>query len=190
MKYSFIFLISALFILSCHRQQDETTVSQSDIMFEKTVALYKSYLDSLNNPKDSLDISVLMDNFESRLVKISFDLNADTHLQLTEEQNDSIIKLHNQLMASLNRSIKPYMSSLDTDSIINESESGGTPDKEKGSEKKDKKKSSSKDSDKKKSGSKDKESDKKKKSEKKDKDSKKKQNESKERETEKAPDNN
>ncbi len=87
----------------------------ADQLFEKSANVIKGYTDSLANVADSATLRRLKDGFNEKMSKINFQFPADTDLKLSEEENDSLIRLIDRLVET----IREKEAALVKDSICN-----------------------------------------------------------------------
>ena len=78
---------------SCGNVKTDNGEAMADQLFEKSANVIKGYTDSLANVADSATLRRLKDGFNEKMSKINFQFPADTDLKLSEEENDSLIRL-------------------------------------------------------------------------------------------------
>lgn len=83
----------------CKGDNKDTDHAMAAQLFGKSASLISLYTDSIRNAKDSAALKRMANDFDERLAKINFQFPADTDLHLTEQENDSLIKLLDTLVA-------------------------------------------------------------------------------------------
>lgn len=108
---------SALLILSgCGKKPDKNSHIHAAQLFEKSIVLLRAYTDSLSVAKDSAHVEFLARAYESKINAVNFEFPPETDLRLTQEENDSLIKLTDRLVAARRDRLK-YFASPHNDSI-------------------------------------------------------------------------
>ncbi|MEZ3549214.1 MAG: hypothetical protein K1W02_00555 [Muribaculaceae bacterium] len=100
---------------SCGNVKTDNGEAMADQLFEKSANVIKGYTDSLANVADSATLRRLKDGFNEKMSKINFQFPADTDLKLSEEENDSLIRLIDRLVET----IREKEAALVKDSICN-----------------------------------------------------------------------
>lgn len=86
-------------------------------LFSKSVNLIKGYTDSIRQTNDSASLRRLSNEFNERIAKVNFEFPADTDLDLTEQENDSLIKMIDKLVELIRQKEKTLNISVTYDSI-------------------------------------------------------------------------
>lgn len=86
---------------SCGNVKTDNGEAMADQLFEKSANVIKGYTDSLANVADSATLRRLKDGFNEKMSKINFQFPADTDLKLSEEENDSLIRLIDRLVETI-----------------------------------------------------------------------------------------
>ncbi|MDE5976118.1 MAG: hypothetical protein K2M10_06605 [Muribaculaceae bacterium] len=125
----YIFLSGFLLFISCNTNDKKEVTDSSGLLFQKSVDLINLYVDSIRNAKDSLQFQTIVRNFNWKITTLNYDFPPDTDLLLSEEENDSLIKLYKKLervkmhqdSVVMNR-IRPdsISESIKSDSIVSE----------------------------------------------------------------------
>lgn len=128
-KTSFTFLLSiCLFILSnimsgCSREKKQDTHIVASQLFHESMTLLKEYTDSLKIARDSAHVELLDRAFDSKINALNFDYLPETDLYLTEEENDSLIKMAEQLIIARKSRLKSFSvvkkDTISGDSLVN-----------------------------------------------------------------------
>ena len=100
---------------SCGNVKTDNGEAMADQLFEKSANVIKGYTDSLANVADSATLRRLKDGLNEKMSKINFQFPADTDLKLSEEENDSLIRLIDRLVET----IREKEAALVKDSICN-----------------------------------------------------------------------
>ena len=117
--FKFIFL-SSLFIfigLSCTSEKKETQTQPYDELFVKSSEIYKMAIDSIKNVNDSASFYSVIENLDNKLTKLYYDFPAGTDYSLSEEENDSLIKLSQEFILERNKADRRINVKTETDSI-------------------------------------------------------------------------
>lgn len=104
---------------SCTGNKDQNSHLQASRLFEKSIVLIKAYTDSLNVARDSAHVESLARSFESKINTVNFEFPPETDLKLTQEENDSLIKLIDRLVDARRRRLKQFAGLLN-DTISSE----------------------------------------------------------------------
>lgn len=90
-----IFFLTSGFMLfiSCKNSDKKENSSEGSMLFQKSVAIYKTYTDSLVIVNDSSSFFRLLDEFDRKLTQLNYEFPPDTDLLMTEDESDSLIKL-------------------------------------------------------------------------------------------------
>ena len=105
----------------CKEKNDENSNIAADKLFEKSLLLLTAYTDSLKTAKDSAHVESLARAFESKINAVNFEFPPDTDLKLSQEENDSLIKMTDRLVDARISRLKwfatPSQDSVPTDSL-------------------------------------------------------------------------
>lgn len=88
-----IILCMALYFMSCNNKEKKINYEEAMSLYEKSIVLYNSYIDSVSQATDSTEYFRLLNNFDEIFTKLNYEFTADTDLLLSEEENDSLISL-------------------------------------------------------------------------------------------------
>ena len=91
-----IFLPSILLLLvsvACGSKMEVNENTYHDKLFKGTCKITASYIDSMKNAKDSTSLKGLLERYDLSITTLNFSVPADTDLNLTEGQNDTIATL-------------------------------------------------------------------------------------------------
>ena len=105
----------------CKEKKDENSNIAADKLFEKSLLLLTAYTDSLKTARDSAHVESLARAFESKINAVNFEFPPDTYLKLSQEENDSLIKMTDRLVDARISRLKwfatPSQDSVPTDSL-------------------------------------------------------------------------
>ena len=95
MKKSFLASLTSLLLIvgGCNNPKTIDNKSESDKMFIELKELLLLYSDSLKNAADSASITNIVNRYESELTKTIYKYPAESDLQLTQGQQDTIASL-------------------------------------------------------------------------------------------------
>ncbi len=110
----------ALTISGCKEKDDQSSHLAADQLFEKSLVLLNAYTDSLKTARDSTHVESLARAYESKINAVNFEFPPETDLKLSQEENDSLIKMTDRLVAARIERLR-YFSSPPQDSIPTDS---------------------------------------------------------------------
>ena len=101
MKQSFLACLTSMLLVvgGCSNPKTIDNKSESDKMFIELKELLLLYSDSLKNASDSASITNIVDRYESELTKTIYKYPAESDLQLTQGQQDTIASLTDNFVA-------------------------------------------------------------------------------------------
>ena len=101
MKQSFLACLTSMLLIvgGCSNPKTIDNKSESDKMFIELKELLLLYSDSLKNASDSASITNIVDRYESELTKTIYKYPAESDLQLTQGQQDTIASLTDNFVA-------------------------------------------------------------------------------------------
>ena len=101
MKQSFLACLTSMLLIvgGCSNPKTIDNKSESDKMFIELKELLMLYSDSLKNASDSASITNIVDQYESELTKTIYKYPAESDLQLTQGQQDTIASLTDNFVA-------------------------------------------------------------------------------------------
>lgn len=86
-------------------------------LFEKSASLILLYTDSLRNVADSASLKRMNEDFQDKITKINFEFPPETDLDLSQQENDSLVNLLDSLVAVRNEKIKRLILANPSDSL-------------------------------------------------------------------------
>lgn len=110
-------LFSLLFGTACGNNAHRRDPAMAAQLFSKSVGVIKGFTDSINNAKDSATLKRLTDSFDGQLAKVNFEFPADTDLDMSIHQNDSLIHLLDKLVEAVKKKEKELNVVLKTDTV-------------------------------------------------------------------------
>ena len=123
-KFIVWFSICTLSLLPCFtfcaEKNKEVKERASTLLFSEISQLYKTYTDSVETSNSIEEINFYKENFEKKITDINYSYPPNTDLEMTEEENDSIIKLNKKYKNRVEEKIREIGNTrilLDTDSI-------------------------------------------------------------------------
>ena len=117
------FIISATSILvmtallSCHRNNNEGNHEVARQLFMKSMYLTEKYIDSLEQAKDSAALNRIVENFNLKITSVNYEFPPDTDLDLSEEENDSLIRMFKRIDSTVGKKLKSFAEKTANDSI-------------------------------------------------------------------------
>ena len=85
--------LSAIILFSCKKNDNNMVDNDHILLFSQSAELIKEFTTGISAASDSLTVDSLMFELDHRLANINFSFPALTDLKLTEQENDSLIKL-------------------------------------------------------------------------------------------------
>lgn len=92
------FLVIVLLAGGCRHKDENNLDMEAKDLFENSIRLIKSYSDSISTAADTARIEYLANAFDNRMTALNFKYPADTDLSLSEEENDSLIKMISRIV--------------------------------------------------------------------------------------------
>lgn len=90
-----VMLLTAVGLIGCNTSKEHHTRT-GETLYREMCQLIRSYTDSLQASKDTVSFKRLSSAYEDKMTKLNFRYPADTDLELTEAENDTL----NQLMTA------------------------------------------------------------------------------------------
>ncbi len=120
MKYIPFFVITTGVILSGSSCRRNTANEHPDIarqLFMKSMYLTEQYIDSMENASDSTSLLNIVENFNAKITKLNYQFPPDTDYNLSEEENDSLIRMFKHLEAIIDEKLKRFGGIMPIDSL-------------------------------------------------------------------------
>lgn len=102
---------------SCKGNKDQNNHDAAGQLFMKSMYLTEEYIDSIRNASDSAAVNRIFENFNLKLTTVNYQFPPDTDLELSEEENDSLIRMFTRLDAIIDKKLKSFAGISDNDSI-------------------------------------------------------------------------
>ena len=98
-----IISISILLIISagCGKKEESHDHDVAKQLFEKSVRMISVYIDSVNNAS-SAALKSIVKNFNVKITRLNFEFPPETDLELNEDENDSLIRMHKHFIRAIN----------------------------------------------------------------------------------------
>lgn len=98
MKMRSLFYIAALGVISltmaaCKEKGDREAGAPADELYSKSLAILRTYTDSLASAHDSAAVAHIDKEVESRLTHLNYAYPPQTYLEISEGQNDTLTGL-------------------------------------------------------------------------------------------------
>lgn len=100
-------LASAL-TCGCMRKSDKKDHAMAAQLYRKSLNIVKLYSDSIRNVTDSAHFTRMCEGFDESLAKLNYQFPANTDLQFTEEENDSMIRGISRLVELIREKRKKF----------------------------------------------------------------------------------
>ena len=118
MRAIFAAAILAMTILpSCHRNNNKGNHEVARQLFMKSMYLTEEYIDSLDQARDSASINRIVENFNLKITTVNYEFPPDTDYDLSEEENDSLIRMFKRMDATVDKKLKTFAGKTANDSI-------------------------------------------------------------------------
>lgn len=85
-------------LAACTQKAENVNRQNARDLYEKSLDITRLYLDSMKNAKDSAHAEGLALRFDEILTKINYSYPADTDLELSEGENDTLANLNRRLI--------------------------------------------------------------------------------------------
>lgn len=124
MRHLHIFALAILAIallFSCHSNNNQGNHEVARQLFMKSMYLTEEYIDSLEQAKDSASVSRIVENFNLKITTVNYQFPPDTDLDLSEEENDSLIRMFKRLDTTVAKKLKAFAGGMPNDSIPSDS---------------------------------------------------------------------
>lgn len=84
----------ALPLSGCGNKDTSADHDVAHQLFIKSVRMISVYIDSISNAPDSAALQRIDRNFNAKLTTLNYEFPPDIDLELNEEENDSLIRMH------------------------------------------------------------------------------------------------
>jgi len=86
----------------CVKKEESHDHDVAKQLFEKSVRMISVYIDSVNNASDSAALKSIVKNFNVKITRLNFEFPPETDLELNEDENDSLIRMHKHFIRAIN----------------------------------------------------------------------------------------
>lgn len=126
----YLLLSLPLIAASCSGGGDDGSHDAASRLFAKSEHLLRTYIDSIENARDSATLQSVVHNFDGRITAVNYEFPPDTDLKMTEEENDSLIKLYQRMERVRQHRDSVVMHKIPNDSVKARTDSlqTGNPD--------------------------------------------------------------
>lgn len=111
-------LALSLGIFSCKSDKNESERNAAVELYSLTCEVANSYIDSLSNAKDSIEVNRLFEAFDARIDEINMSVRPDTDYELSEDENDTIAQLLDRISEVRSERLKALRSSGLTPTVM------------------------------------------------------------------------
>ena len=126
MRFLYILPIAifSLTIISCGNKNEVNHNTDANKLYTGTCDLTKTYIDSMEQAKDSMALHGLMERYDNKITELNFSVTADTDFDLTEGKNDTIALLVDSIRRVFDRKLNYFAhhklsnDSINKDSVI------------------------------------------------------------------------
>lgn len=115
---AFVAAACLIMLASCHVEQNDSGKGMAHQLFAKSVSLVKVYTDSIGSVNDSASFNRMREDFDEKMAKINFQFPPDTDLNMTEEENDSLIKMLDRLVKIIREKREAFEIQENADSVL------------------------------------------------------------------------
>ncbi len=119
-RNNFIFLLFLPLLCGCAKEKDQSSHIAAGQLYKKSLSLLEAYTDSLKNARDSAHVESLDRAFDSKINAINFEFPPDTDLRMTEEENDSLIKMADRMVSTRKKRLASF-AAISQDTIPSDS---------------------------------------------------------------------
>lgn len=84
---------------ACGISSEDTPAKLARELYEKTLKLNATYTDSMRVAKDSATVLRLSKDYETALTNLNFEYPADTDLEMSEGENDTLVNINLRYVA-------------------------------------------------------------------------------------------
>lgn len=114
--------MSLSLLCACNGNKNHDNNEAARQLFLKSKHLTEEYIDSIQHAADSLAVSRMVENFNVKLTTVNYQFPPDTDLDLTEEENDSLIRMFTRFGATVEKRLKGFAPKKESpDSIAKDS---------------------------------------------------------------------
>lgn len=105
-KFNILFLLSFLFLISCTKNEDKIKNEEARDLFRESAETIKEFTELISYAVKIDEIDSIQFIFEKKINDINFSFSPETDLKLTEQENDSLFKLLEEMKNVTQRKMK------------------------------------------------------------------------------------
>ena len=113
--------VVAAIAVSCNGTTDDSRAQAAKSLYNRSVSLTLAYTDSMAAAKDSASILRMSKEFDDSLTRLNFNFPADTDLDMSEGQNDTLIRLNRRYVQTRDSMLYHFSHHPANDSIAKDS---------------------------------------------------------------------
>lgn len=117
MKRITAFVLTYSLLISCNKKEDKNNSDEARELFQQTTMLIDDISRKISQASDSATIDSLSKFYEKKITDINFSFPPQTDLILTEQENDSIFKLMEEMRKLKNERLCSFILIESHDSI-------------------------------------------------------------------------
>lgn len=114
-------ILAMTLLPSCHHNNNQGNHEVARQLFMKSMYLTEEYIDSLEQARDSASINRIVENFNLKITTVNYQFPPDTDLELSEEENDSLIRMFKRMDSTVEKKLKAFAGKSASDSIAADS---------------------------------------------------------------------
>lgn len=80
--------------VSCRKKELPNDHDVARQLFDKSIRMIAVYIDSVGQAPDSASLQSIVNNFNTKITTLNFEFPSNTDLDLNEDENDSLIRMH------------------------------------------------------------------------------------------------
>ena len=80
-------------LFSCSEKKGSHGNEAAETLFENSVATIQEFTKKMSVAKDTAEVEQLLEHFDKQITDVNFSVPPETDLKLTEQENDSLVKL-------------------------------------------------------------------------------------------------
>lgn len=92
------FSFSLLIFISCKEIRQERNYDEAHNLYSITLKTYEDYIEKMENVSDSIEFNKVIRELDNSLTRINYEFSPNVDLLLTEQENDSIIKISKKFL--------------------------------------------------------------------------------------------
>lgn len=122
-RIALVVVLASSVLAGCEHKTSSPQEQSVPELYFRTVDCLKAYADSMAKAPDSAAVYRLMADMQSALTKLNFKFPANTDLELTEDENDTIYLMTKHILDEKNKRLETFarrdtVSKEETDSLL------------------------------------------------------------------------